>query len=269
MRHGKKREPLKPALKNFKLTLEYDGTRFNGWQAQSAGQRTRYGRRVRTVQDTIEDALRNALSADIRVRSSSRTDSGVHAEGHVINFKARTRLDSNSIRKALNNLLPRDLSVVSSETVDLGFDSRKDATAKVYRYTIYNREYRSPLLNRYSYHFRKPLDMGRMKKAAKAFLGRHDFRPLGNNMAAAGNTVRTIKSIRVVRLRDIITIDIEADGFLYNMARNITGLLIDVGRGYFEPADVKPIIGGKTARRYTTAPARGLCLMRVRYRNYS
>ncbi len=254
-------------MKNIKFTIEYDGTRYNGWQVQHKEQR-RKGGRVRTVQGVVEDALFNVLSAKVRLVSSGRTDSGVHATGHVANFRTSAGLTADQIRKALNSVLPADISVKEAKEADKGFNAQYDAISKVYRYTICNGDYISPFLKKYAYHYRHPLDVPAMKREARVLVGRHDFKAFRSNAAGAkrNDCVRTIKRLDIRKKNGIIEIEIEANGFLYNMARNIVGTLIEAGRGKFLPGSARRILKGRDRRLAGPAvPAKGLCLVNVKY----
>jgi tRNA pseudouridine38-40 synthase len=254
-------------MKNIRLIIEYDGTDYNGWQIQDRKQR-RKGGRVKTIQGVLEDALFNILSARVRLISSSRTDSGVHALGHVANFKSPSGLTPAQIQKALNSVLPEDIAVKYAEEADKDFNAQYDAASKTYRYLIRNSDYISPFIKRYAYHFRQPLNTRLMKMGAAALIGRHDFKAFRSAVAGAqkNNSVRTIKRLDIKRKNGLIEIEIEADGFLYNMARNIVGTLIEVGRGKFASGSVKRILKSKDRKLAgPTAPAKGLCLVHVKF----
>jgi len=254
--------------RNIKLTIEYDGTNYNGWQVQSSTQR-RKGGRVKTIQGVLENALFKLFSKKARLTSSSRTDSGVHAKAHIANFKTATKLQPLQIRKALYSLLPHDIVVKSVKEVSPDFNARYDALSKTYRYVICNRYYVSPFLRRYAYHLRQSLDIPLMRSEAKAILGRHDFtafKSSGGCHEKRNNHARTIKKLQIRRKKELIEIDIEANGFLYNMARNIVGTLIEIGRGKFPPHSTSEILKSRNRRNAgPTAPAKGLCLIEVKY----
>jgi len=254
-------------MKNIKLTIEYDGTRYNGWQVQHENQRKKGGK-VKTIQGVLEDALFNILSSRIRLISSSRTDSGVHAKGHAANFKSRTKLTPDKIKKALNSVLPPDIAIKGAEETDKDFNSQHDAVSKIYRYSICSGDYISPFLKKYAYHFRQPLDVSLMRVEAAILLGKHDFKAFRSSRSGAerDNCMRTIKRLSVKKKNGLIEIEIEADGFLYNMARNIVGTLIEVGRGKFTSGSTRRILKGKDRRAAgPTVPAKGLCLVEVKY----
>ncbi|MDP3788840.1 MAG: tRNA pseudouridine(38-40) synthase TruA [Candidatus Omnitrophota bacterium] len=255
-------------MKNIRLTIEYDGTRYNGWQVQDKKQK-RKGGRVKTIQGVLEDALFNILSSRVRLISSSRTDSGVHAHGHAANFKSRTRLTPDRIKKALNSVLPPDIAVKEAREAGKDFNAQYDAVSKTYRYSICTGDYISPFLKKYTYHFRQTLDIPLMRKESAVLRGRHDFRAFRSSGGdpERDNCVRTIKRLSVRKKNSLVEIEIEADGFLYNMARNIVGTLIEAGRGKFTPGSARRILKGRDRRAAgSTVPAKGLCLMEVKYK---
>jgi len=262
---------MKNPMKNIMLTIEYDGTNYNGWQIQDKAQRKKGGR-VKTIQGVLEGALFNILSARVRLISSSRTDSGVHAINHVANFKSSTTLKPARIKEALNALLPDDIAIKKAEEVDSRFNAQYDSASKTYRYRICNSDYISPFIKKYAYHFRQPLDISLMRKEAVALLGRHNFRAFmsacrGNDGELRRDCVMTIKRLEIRPHKSgLIEIIIEADGFLYNMARNIIGTLIEIGRGKFSPGSARYILRKKDRRLAgPTIPAKGLCLVEVKY----
>ncbi len=255
-------------MKNIRLIIEYDGTRYNGWQVQHKDQR-RKGGKVKTIQGVLEGALFNILSRRARLISSSRTDSGVHALNHVANFSVSTRLIPGQIKNALNSVLPPDISVKEAEEADKDFNSQYDAVSKTYRYSICTGDYISPFLKKYAYHFRQPLDACLMRREAAILIGKHDFKAFRSSGGGPerNNCVRTIKRLSIRKKNGLLEIEIEADGFLYNMARNIVGTLIEVGRGKFPPGSAQRILKGKDRRAAgPTVPAKGLCLAEVKYK---
>jgi len=256
-------------MRNIQLIIEYDGSGFNGWQSQertSAQGRKRASKRLKTVQGEIEKASERLLGKKIALIGASRTDSGVHAKAQSANFRTDSSLSLNSIKNGLNSYLPRSISVISAEEVPLKFHSRADSTGKIYKYTILNRKSRSPLFERYSAFVPYDLDLGMMKKAAGYLAGRKDFKSFQASDKKEKNSVRTIKRIDIISNPPVIEIYIQADGFLYNMARNIAGTLIDAGRGRFTPEAVKDILNKKhRPSAGETAPAKGLCLEKVLY----
>lgn len=255
--------------RNICITIEYDGTRFYGWQIQNrrnAKILTVKRRRIRTVQEEIEKAGKKLFGKKIKLIGAGRTDSGVHAEAQVANFKVDSALPLSNIKKGLNKYLPKDISILSVQDVKPHFHSRFNAKQKLYRYSIINRDARSPLLRRQAAFISYDLDIAAMKKAARYFIGKKDFKSFQAMDKKHTKSVRTIKMLDISKNSHLIEIYIQADGFLYNMVRNIVGTLIDVGRGRIRPEDVKEIL----SRRHRpsagqTAPAKGLCLVKVFY----
>jgi len=244
-------------MRNIKLTISYDGTRYSGWQFQKNG---------RSIQETIQKAIRKVTGEDVNITGSGRTDAGVHAAAQVANFRTSSKLTVKNIRMALNMALPRDIAVIMAEEASRDFNSRHSAKSKTYRYTIFNNDFLGPMVRHYAAKCFYPLDTGLMRKAARALQGRHDFKAFQAKDDVERKSVRTLESVKVKREGDIVYIDMEADGFLYNMARNIAGTLVDVGRGRI-PADDIGFILKKKDRRLSgpTMPAKGLCLMKVEY----
>ena len=247
-------------MRNIHLIIEYDGTGFNGWQKQ----RTR--KRFRTVQDEIEKAAKKLFGKRIRLIGAGRTDSGVHAEAQAANFKIDSTLPLRNIERGLNSYLPRDIAILSADEAGSRSHARFDAKEKLYRYTIVNRKVRSPLSRRYATLVSFDLDINAMEKAAKYFIGKKDFRSFQASDKKKKDSTRTIKRLDIINRAPLIEIYIQADGFLYNMVRNIVGTLIDVGRGRIKPDSVKDILSKKSRPAAgQTAPARGLCLLKVIY----
>ncbi len=245
-------------MRNLKFVLSYDGTDFNGWQTQPG---------FRTVQETLEAAIA-ALTGEpaIRVNASGRTDAGVHAVGQVVNFYTAATHSPEVIVRAVNANLPPDMIVREAADMPQSFDANRDAKRKLYRYVIHDGAVPDVFLRRYAYHTRRRLDDAAMKRAAAPLLGRHDFRSFETDWPNRMSSVRTITRLAVNRLGDWIWLDVEADGFLYNMVRAIAGTLVNVGRGYWPEAHVAEILAaGDRKEAGPTAPAPGLFLMRVTY----
>ena len=244
-------------MRNIKLTIRYDGTNYCGWQFQKNGL---------SIQETIEKAVKKITGAHSAVIASGRTDAGVHAFAQVANFKTSSEIPLNNLRMALNTILPDDIVVLRAEEAQAGFNSQKHAVSKLYRYVIYNKEFMDPLLRQYASKCFFKLDPALMRKGAKHIVGRHDFTSFMTKDGVEKNAVRTVKRIKIKKDGDLICIDIEADGFLYNMVRNIVGTLIEVGRGRFKSGHVAEIIKKKDKRLCgPTAPAKGLSLVKVTY----
>jgi tRNA pseudouridine38-40 synthase len=244
-------------MRNIRVTLSYDGTDFSGWQTQPG---------FRTVQETLETAIGAVTGERIRVNASGRTDTGVHALGQVVNFYTNTHHSADVLVRAVNAHLPADVVVSEAADVAQAFDANRDAKRKLYRYVVHDGPVPSPFLRRYCYHSRHPLDVGAMRQAAEPLHGRHDFHSFETDWPNRMSSVRTITHLAVNRMTEWIWVDVEADGFLYNMVRAIAGTLINVGRGYWPVEQVAEILKAEDRRKAgPTAPAQGLFLMRVIY----
>ena len=245
-------------MRNIKLTIEYDGTDFAGWQLQPG---------ERTVQGVIEKALNKTLGEKMRVIASGRTDSGVHAKAQAANFKTNSNLSYDSIKKALNAKLPPDVAIKDCRRASEDFNARFDAKLKTYRYTISNSPVRPAIARRYAYFMPQPLNVCLMRKEADALIGRKDFKSFHASGRSVKDFRRHIKSILIKKDRDnFIYVDIEADGFLYNMARNIVGTLVEVARGKLPAGSTTKILKARDRRGAgPTMPAKGLCLLEVKY----
>jgi tRNA pseudouridine38-40 synthase len=245
-------------MRNIKLTISYDGTDFNGWQTQPG---------YRTVQEVLENAIADLTGEPrIRLNASGRTDAGVHAVGQVANFYTASRLPPGKILRAVNARLPPDVIVRDAAEVPEAFDANHDAIRKLYRYVIHDNPVPDVFLRRYCCQSRHRLDAAAMRRAAEALKGRHDFRCFETEWPNRMSSVRTITHLAVNRVGDWIWLDVEADGFLYNMVRAIAGTLMYVGRGYWPEAQVAAILeAGDRKLAGPTAPAAGLFLMRVSY----
>ena len=242
--------------RNFKFVLAYDGTEFAGWQSQKGS---------RTVQDVLESALRQLVGKKVHLVGAGRTDSGVHAQGQVAHAFLETKLSLRVIRKALNAILPADVLVHSVRLVPAGFHARYSARFKRYQYLIWNRPAR-PLFDRAQVrHIPQRLNIKAMQEAAAFLRGRRDFRAFHSSGRAVSSTVRHLRVLTVRKEHGLVRIEAEADGFLYHMVRRIAGLLIEVGREKVSPGDVRDLLKEKEGPSPPTAPARGLCLMQVRY----
>jgi len=258
----KKNSPTQtePTLK-FRLVIAYDGTNYEGWQVQKTGL---------GVQQCVEEALQIFFLSVTRVHGSSRTDTGVHALGMVAHFeipKAEFRMTNRKLALALNAFLPNDIRVMAASRAPAKFHARFDATGKQYRYFVWNHTAMNPLLRERAWHVPLPLDFDAMKRAAKFFVGRHDFKSFAvNRNYEMETTVRTVTRCAVRRSGRTLTFVIEGDGFLYKMCRGIVGTLVQVGQGKFPPDEVKAMLHGKDRRLAgMTAPAHGLMLWKVFY----
>ena len=254
-------------MKNILLKIEYEGTGYFGWQTQRRKEKTSGRPGSPTIQETLETLLFQILREKVNLISSGRTDSGVHAREQAANFKTDSKMPAGKIKKALNGLLPADIRIKSVSFVSADFHARFSASSKVYRYFIVNFDHCPVFLRACAHHFGFPLDISLMRKEAQALIGRKDFKSFQASDKIEKNSVRRVKNVKIGKKGSLITIDIEADGFLYNMVRNIVGTLIEVGRGKMPAGSMKKIIAAKDRRRAgPTAPAKGLFLWKVNYK---
>lgn len=243
-------------MKNLKVIIQYNGANYCGWQKQpdSLG-----------IQGTIEKAIYEITKEEVKLIGSGRTDAGVHALGQVANFKLESSIPVQKIPSALNAKLPKNISIIDCTEVDDEFHSRYSAKGKRYRYLIYNNMYRSPIYQDTSYHVRYDLDFEKMCKEAKHLIGEHDFKGFMSSGSSVNDTVRTIYNITLEKQEDLIILEVEGNGFLYNMVRIIVGTLVDIGRGRINES-LKDIINSKNRGKCGhTAPAHGLFLKKVDY----
>jgi tRNA pseudouridine38-40 synthase len=246
-------------MRTIKLTIEYDGTNYAGWQVQPNGL---------AVQQVIEGALHQLLGEKVRLRSSGRTDAGVHARGMVAAFQTSTRLPLKAYVDGTNRFLPPDIAIISAGDAHPNFRPIGDALAKHYRYTILTTAVRSPLRRFQAWHVREPLDLAAMKEAVRHFIGRHDYAAFRASNCVARTTVRRVESVEIRQEDDFIIIDVVGEGFLKNMVRVMAGTIVDIGRGRFAPEHVASLLRDRDRKKAgVTAPACGLCLMRVVYRD--
>src|SRR2546423_601915 len=245
----------------MRLLVAYDGTNYQGWQTQKVGT---------GVQQKVEEALAKLFRSAPKLHSSSRTDTGVHALGMVAHFEvpwAEWKMSSRKLALALNAWLPEDVRVFSASSVRPHFHARFDAKAKQYRYSIWNAPAMNPLLRRTAWHVPRPLDIPAMRQAARLFLGKHDFQSFAANPGyEKESTVRTVTQCQVTRRGPLITLVIEADGFLYKMCRGIIGTLAQVGLRKFPAADITEMLSNRDRRiGGMSSPAHGLVLWKVFY----
>jgi tRNA pseudouridine38-40 synthase len=250
-------ESAQTAMHNILITLEYEGTNYLGWARQPHGL---------TIQEALETALREVTGEDIHVRGSGRTDAGVHARGHAANFKTRSTLAPERLRGALNALLPRDIAVLEAMEVPESFHARFAAKSKLYEYTIWNQRVRPALERKFCWHVRWEIDPVPMQEAAAMIVGKHDFAAFRSSNTDIETSVRTMHRAEWLSDGPRLTFRIEGDAFLYNMVRALVGTLVDVGRGKITPAQFGRILESKDRTLAgRTAPAQGLCLVRVDY----
>lgn len=242
---------------NVKLTLEYDGTNYAGWQLQP---------NARSVQGALEEALRRLLGYRVRVHGAGRTDAGVHALGQVANFRCAEGTDLGRLQQGANALLRPDIVVKRAEAAPDGFDARRHARSRVYRYRIWNERWPSAFEHRFAWHVRAPLDLNAMRQAIAAIEGEHDFASFRAAGCGAGHAVRTILRNSVERQGPLVIYTIEANAFLRHMVRNLVGTLVEIGQGEADPAWLRELLAARDRTRAgPTAPAHGLFLVEVRY----
>lgn len=244
-------------MRNIKLIIEYDGTKYLGWQKQKTG---------KTIQGTIEEAIKELTNEDIYLMGSSRTDAGVHARGFVANFKTESKIPADKFREAINHKLPEDISIIESKEMKEDFHSRYNAIGKTYSYTIINRAAKAAICKNYLYQVKFDLDVDLMKEACKEFIGTHDFSAFKSSGSSVKSSIRTITDLHIVEENNIIKIYVTGDGFLYNMVRIIVGTLIMVGNKKIDLKDIKSIIESKDrGRAGFCVPPQGLTLEKVYY----
>lgn len=244
-------------MRRVKLTIAYDGTNYCGWQVQPNGI---------TIEEVLNKALSKLTGENIVVIGASRTDSGVHAMGNVAVFDTNTTIPPERIAMAVNRILPEDIVVVKSEEVPLDFHPRYCDCEKTYEYHIVNTRIPIPTKRLTNYFVSYELDIEKMREGASYLVGEHDFASFCNIKTDVESTVRTVKELEILKNGNEITIRISGNGFLYNMVRIIVGTLIRVGRGFYEPKQVKEILEAKNRKAAgVTAPPHGLMLMEIRY----
>jgi tRNA pseudouridine38-40 synthase len=244
-------------MRTIKLTIEYEGTQYAGWQVQPNGL---------SVQEVMEEALAKLLKEKVRIASSGRTDAGVHALGMVAAFRTEKSIPVRAFSDGLNSLLPPDIAVREAEEAPADFNPRRDAKGKHYRYTILTAARRSPLSRLFAWRVGCDLDVEAMAQAARHFVGERDFAAFRAANCAAKTSVRRIDNLEIRREGDFLIVDVRGSGFLKNMVRIIVGTLVSVGRGGMSP-DVIPLLleSRDRTRAGSTAPPQGLCLIEVYY----
>ncbi len=248
-------------MRTFKLVLEYQGTLYHGWQVQPG---------LATIQGTLQEALARIAGTPLPVMGAGRTDAGVHALGQVASFRADLGLDPPTLQRALNASLPRDIAVIEAAEAPDGFDARRDATARTYRYTLLCRPHRSAVWRELALHIPRPLGLEAMDTAAGGLVGKHDFSAFRAAHCSAPTPIRRVTESRLERNGDFAHFTITADAFLQHMVRIIMGTLLLVGEGRLTPEGFQAILASGDRRRAgETLDPRGLCLVRVQYASAS
>lgn len=245
-------------MRRIRMTIAYDGTNYCGWQIQPNGI---------TVEEVINRHLSKLTGEDIRIIGASRTDSGVHAMANVAVFDSNTTIPEDKIAPALNQRLPDDIVIIKSEEVPIDWHPRyQEHVHKTYEYRVVNTNVPDPLQRLTHYFVSFPLDVEKMREGAGYLIGEHDFASFCNIKTNVEDTVRTITELEILKEGNNITFRISGNGFLYNMVRIIVGTLLRVGRGFYQPEDVKDILEAKNRKAAgVTAPPQGLVLVRIDY----
>ena len=244
-------------MRNLRLDICYDGTRYRGWQRLSG--------ESNTIQGKIETALSRILDEPIEISGSGRTDAGVHARRQVANFHCESAMPASEILSQLRRYLPEDIGIINCKECSERFHARLNAKEKTYQYRIWNSEAPCVFDRRFVTVIPEKLDLQAMEAAAQYFLGEHDFAAFCGNPKFKKSTVRFIRSLEIQRHGEEIRITVTGNGFLQNMVRIIVGTLIEVGRGERKPESIPALFGGKRAEAGFLVPPQGLCLMEVYY----
>ena len=244
-------------MRNIKLTIEYDGREFNGWQKQP---------NKLNIQGTIEQAIKSITGEEIELNASGRTDAGVHALNQVANFKTNSQIPIEKFAIAINSKLKKSIVIKSAEEVDERFHSRLNCKRKTYRYVINNSIIGSAIYRNLETHIPQKLDVEKMKQAIKYFEGEHNFKAFKASGTSSKSSVRKIYEAKIYENGEKIYIELTGNGFLYNMVRIIAGTLVDVGTEKIEPEDIKKIIDSKDRNLAgKTLQPNGLYLVEVNY----
>ena len=242
---------------NIKLTVEYDGTQYHGWQIQAAG---------KTIQGVLETALSTLLGRQTRIIGSGRTDAGVHALGQVANFFSDKELEPHRVQRALNALTPDDITVKTVEVVPDSFHARRDGRSRTYEYRILNRPSLSPFYLKFAWHVHDPLNIAAMREAITCLQGEHDFSSFRAAGCDAAHPVRTIYRASLSCSGELVVFTVEATAFLRHMVRNLIGTLVEVGRQQRTPQSFAELLETRDRTKAgMKAPAQGLFLMEVKY----
>ena len=246
---------------NIKLTIEYEGTKYHGWQRQKS---------LLSIQGILEEKISKITQEKISLNGSGRTDAGVHALGQVANFKTNSSIPLMELTFVLNRMLPLDIRIKKAERVDNNFHARYSAVSKIYHYYVLNsnqnNNYISIFLRNYVYCIYENIDLGEMKKASNYLQGEHDFTSFACSGSRIRNWKRKIKNISIIKKGNIFCFHLEADAFLYKMVRTIVGTLLEVGKGKIDYLEMKKILEAKNRKiAGRTVPAKGLFLIKVKY----
>jgi tRNA pseudouridine38-40 synthase len=245
------------ARRNIKLTVQYDGSDYHGWQMQPG---------FKTIQQTLKDAIESLPDTKGRIHGASRTDAGVSALGQVALAVIDSPIPTENLQKAINDRLPSDIAVLEVSEAPPGFDLMGGATSKLYRYTIYTGPVRPVLDIRRCWHLPGELDVDAMTEAAAYFVGEKDFKSFATAADKRENTVRTIFRCDIANDDYWVYVDVEGNAFLYNMVRNVVGTLVEVAAGRCKPQKIAEILEARDRRAAgPIAPAQGLCLMWIKY----
>lgn len=245
-------------MRNIQLLIQYDGTRYSGWQSQEHTERT--------IQGKLTKVLERMLGEAVELQGSGRTDAGVHAAGQTANFRTKTGASCEEILNGLNQYLPEDIAVLEAREVEERFHSRLHALRKTYIYRVWNSPIQNVFERKYLYQVTEPLDVEKMKKAAGLLCGTHDFRAFCANKRMKKTTVRTLERIEIEQIGQELRLSFTGNGFLYHMVRILTGTLLEVGMGKRNPEEMLRILESKDRERAgAMAPAQGLCLWSVEY----
>lgn len=244
-------------MRNLKLTIEYKGTNYAGFQRQPD---------QLTIQEVLEKILSRILQEEVALTGAGRTDAGVHAKGQVVNFPSKSVMECGRMKWSANSLLPVDIVIREAVEVGESFHARYDAISREYRYIILNRDFPSPFWHDFAYYFRHLLDLNAIQEAGITLEGKHDFSSFCVAESKPDECVRELEKLDVTRENDLIYLDIKANAFLHNMVRVIAGTLLQVGTGELKPEQVRSILKAKDRTKAgPTAPAKGLFLMKVNY----
>lgn len=245
-------------MRNIRLLLQYEGTRYQGWQRQTSSDNT--------IQGKLETLLSKMCGEDIEIQASGRTDAGVHAMGQVANFHTNCQMSTEEMLEYINTYLPEDIVVCEVREAAPRFHSRLNAVGKRYCYRVWNSRISNPFWRRYAVQMAEELDVEQMQKAASYLLGEHDFKSFTSTKKGKKSTVRRIDNIDITREGDMLTFTFEGNGFLHHMVRILMGTLVEVGKGERHADEIPEILEAQSRERAgMLLPAKGLMLMEVYY----